>query len=641
MRPCRRHAWILVLATMSACGGEAPPTSPSDGVSSSAVLPGTTPLLPGAIELWPGGPQVRNTASARAQRNLFRLQPHRAANPRRAGTSGPAFAMASSVSLDLLGQGMTLSDGIFVADISPSGLAAGRLGTRAATWGPSAISPTFLPSRPEWGEHLSRAFGISTQGDIIGMVVSTQHDPAFDDVQGVRVVRWGTDGSITDLPSPVRDSFQYVRPFLSDAGDVYATIQAGSLGPFKIVRWHNGIPEIVPPPVNLPDATVIDVSRSGYVLAGNGSEVFEVRGPDGSWTPLQLPTSSMPIGVRALTEDGGALGVANQPDGTQHGAQWSPEGSVTVDPLPDGFTRFFYLARNAGGRFAGEGCTASGCSFYIIDQGDATALPVPDYPGSQGSFEHAFFGGLSDTDQAVGWYMSTGFEISSGVRWTLDFTPPDADGDGVPDATDNCPQASNTDQADADGDGIGDACDNRPPTADAGGSYAGTEGSSILFTGAAGDVTPTGLLESSWRFSDGAARTGLTTTHAFADDGNFTAELSVTDGEFTATDQAAVVVTNLAPLVSIGPGSVVAAGTAHVLQAHFTDAGTLDAPWSYAVNWGDGARTTGTTAAAGALAVSHTYKQAGAFNITIVVTDKDGGTGTGGYTLTVTKRRGH
>jgi hypothetical protein len=37
--------------------------------------------------------------------------------------------------------------------------------------------------------------------------------------------------------------------------------------------------------------------------------------------------------------------------------------------------------------------------------------------------------------------------------------PPDADGDTVPDASDNCPAVANTDQANNDGDAQGDACD--------------------------------------------------------------------------------------------------------------------------------------------------------------------------------------
>lgn len=44
----------------------------------------------------------------------------------------------------------------------------------------------------------------------------------------------------------------------------------------------------------------------------------------------------------------------------------------------------------------------------------------------------------------------------------------DADGDGIADAIDNCPQVANADQMDTDGDGSGDACD--PPTTGTGGT---------------------------------------------------------------------------------------------------------------------------------------------------------------------------
>ncbi|TWT46243.1 hypothetical protein RAS1_26920 [Phycisphaerae bacterium RAS1] len=58
-------------------------------------------------------------------------------------------------------------------------------------------------------------------------------------------------------------------------------------------------------------------------------------------------------------------------------------------------------------------------------------------------------------------------DTRSGVilRTPLVNVPADADLDGVADATDNCPDTHNPDQADTDGDGVGDACDNCPLTA--------------------------------------------------------------------------------------------------------------------------------------------------------------------------------
>lgn len=65
---------------------------------------------------------------------------------------------------------------------------------------------------------------------------------------------------------------------------------------------------------------------------------------------------------------------------------------------------------------------------------------------------------------------------------------PDADGDGVPDATDNCPADANADQADADGDGTGDACESTPATP------ATSDSSSTLSMGLPGLLAMLGML---------------------------------------------------------------------------------------------------------------------------------------------------
>jgi len=61
---------------------------------------------------------------------------------------------------------------------------------------------------------------------------------------------------------------------------------------------------------------------------------------------------------------------------------------------------------------------------------------------------------------------------------TPDATDTDDDGDGVADASDNCPTMSNASQTDTDGDGTGDTCDSTPDVADDGEAATGGGGSS-------------------------------------------------------------------------------------------------------------------------------------------------------------------
>jgi hypothetical protein len=96
---------------------------------------------------------------------------------------------------------------------------------------------------------------------------------------------------------------------------------------------------------------------------------------------------------------------------------------------------------------------SGGDSFDLADVGLASARFVR----IEASDLKAGFGGLSgfDLDAVAAVHSADPGQVS------------DLDGDGVSDASDNCPDTPNPDQADRDGDSVGDACDNCPALANA------------------------------------------------------------------------------------------------------------------------------------------------------------------------------
>src|SRR4051812_18717929 len=79
---------------------------------------------------------------------------------------------------------------------------------------------------------------------------------------------------------------------------------------------------------------------------------------------------------------------------------------------------------------------------------------VAPCPGSLGVNQGSFNSGIVSNADAL--YESVG---GSKTTFNLELAPPDGDGDGVPDSTDNCPSVANGDQTDSDSDGAGNACD--------------------------------------------------------------------------------------------------------------------------------------------------------------------------------------
>src|SRR5439155_740876 len=79
--------------------------------------------------------------------------------------------------------------------------------------------------------------------------------------------------------------------------------------------------------------------------------------------------------------------------------------------------------------------------------------------------------------------------------------------------------------------------------------------------------------------------------------------------------------------VNAGPDLTASPGTPVSLSVSFTDpGGSGNAPWSYAIAWGDGATSTGTTPSS-PIAASHVYSAEGQDSVRVTVTNNAGGTG--------------
>ncbi|HSM07063.1 MAG TPA: PKD domain-containing protein [Longimicrobiales bacterium] len=174
------------------------------------------------------------------------------------------------------------------------------------------------------------------------------------------------------------------------------------------------------------------------------------------------------------------------------------------------------------------------------------------------------------------------------------------------------------------------------PVALAGGPYEGMEGRSLLLDASASTSAAAlpGELHFSWTFGDGSGAEGPQVEHAWADDGTFTATVTVTDplGQ-SSTASARVVVENAPPDVQantlIQPRSFRAVeGSPIPLRPAFSDPGADDAPWSWAV-FVDGERLeSGSVAEQGTLPeVVWTPESAGDHTVRVEVLDADGGLG--------------
>ena len=188
---------------------------------------------------------------------------------------------------------------------------------------------------------------------------------------------------------------------------------------------------------------VISLTRSGYLLAYDTA-----AGPctDSSWPRFHHDNANSGDYSRDAVSPG-------KPTGASVSGPAGPR-DITLDPPGDdllcGTAAKYHVVTSDD---------------PITDAGDiAAATPLsgaaaPTAPGTPQTFQvpagaHRYVALRVDDEQGnVGRFVS--FDLGSG--------PIDVDGDGVPDASDNCPSVANPDQEDSNGDGVGDACSSTPP----------------------------------------------------------------------------------------------------------------------------------------------------------------------------------
>ncbi|MCK5737554.1 PKD domain-containing protein, partial [bacterium] len=168
------------------------------------------------------------------------------------------------------------------------------------------------------------------------------------------------------------------------------------------------------------------------------------------------------------------------------------------------------------------------------------------------------------------------------------------------------------------------------PSVQINGPYAGEEGSPIEFS-AAGSNDPDGIAMFAWDWdNDGIfddSTSSETISHTFLDDYNGEVALrarGIISGMSTETTP--VTVLNVAPVVNLGADQETLEGINIQFIPQIIDPGISDT-YMYSWNFGDGTTSSESQP-------QHAFPDNGAYTVTVIVRDDDGGEGTGSITVT-------
>jgi len=156
-----------------------------------------------------------------------------------------------------------------------------------------------------------------------------------------------------------------------------------------------------------------------------------------------------------------------------------------------------------------------------------------------------------------------------------------------------------------------------------------SESASIVYTGEVIDFDASGsydldgyIVSYFWDFGDGNTDSGVTVSHSYVDDGEYTVTLRVVDNRgATGSKKAVMLVKNRPPVAALTTSATILDKKEIVTfdaSGSYDPDGTIIA---YSWDFGDGITATGVN-------TSHSYPESGAYTVTLTVTDDDGATDT-------------
>ena len=176
-------------------------------------------------------------------------------------------------------------------------------------------------------------------------------------------------------------------------------------------------------------------SFTGWSVGGNGIDIHRAE----FGTPWNVPD-----GAQALDLNANSTGNITQTLATTPGTTYRVS---------------FYMAANIA---CGPGTYKLGVSFAGQVLGTPTYSRAGKSFANMGWMSHTYLVTATSSSTALRFYSLSGSSCGPAidvVSVTEEALEQDADGDGIDDDEDNCPDDANPDQADLDDDGVGDACD--------------------------------------------------------------------------------------------------------------------------------------------------------------------------------------